>query len=101
MAATSLSGEILASSNSTRASALSRLTSARVTPGSLSKAVLTEMGQALQTIPFTSMTATWGAAASGIAIVSIDTSRSIPSTLVDRLIASLLVGVARHIPART
>jgi len=53
MAATSLSAETFASSNSTRASAFSRLTSAFVTPGSLSKAVATEIGQELQTIPLT------------------------------------------------
>lgn len=46
MAAASWAAEILPSSNSTRASAFSRLTSARTTPGSLSKAALTEIGQA-------------------------------------------------------
>ncbi len=45
-----------------RAVAFSRLTSARVTPGSLSKAVATEAGQALQTIPLTSIVASFGAA---------------------------------------
>lgn len=62
MAATSLSAEILLSSNSTRAEVCSRLTSARFTPGSLSKAVAAETGQALQTIPLTWIVATFGAA---------------------------------------
>lgn len=60
--ATSLSEEIFASSNSTRACAFSRLTSTFFTPGSLSKAAATEAWQALQTIPFTSMVATLDAA---------------------------------------
>ena len=60
--ATSLSDEVFASSNSTRAWAFSKLTSTFFTPGSLSKAAATEAWQELQTIPFTSMVATLAAA---------------------------------------
>ncbi len=76
IAATSLSGEVFASSNSTRAWVFSRLTSARLTPGSLSKAVATETGQELQTIPFTSIVATFGAASPTVAAASRPSSRS-------------------------
>ncbi len=101
MAAVSCSAEILPSSNSTRASAFSRLTSARVTPGSLSKAVLTETGQALQTIPLTSRMATWGAPKAGIAIASIDASVSVATRILDRVILNSLCILAPYIPART
>jgi hypothetical protein len=60
--ATSLSGEIFVSSNSTRAWAFSRLTSTFFTPGSLPKAAATEACQELQTIPLTSIVATRDAA---------------------------------------
>ncbi len=45
MAATSFSGLIFPSSYSTRASSFSRLTVARLTPGSLSKTVVMLRGQ--------------------------------------------------------
>lgn len=100
MAATSLSGEVFASSNSTRAWAFSRLTSARLTPGSLSKAVATETGQTLQTMPLTSIVATFGAASATVA-----TSRpSNRSDAVLRAIQGFIDASAargRHVPART
>ena len=98
MAATSLSGETFASSNSMRACALSKLTSARLTPGSLSKAVATETGQALQTIPFTSMTATFGAAAEIDAAARSERDASNPSSI--RRLMPLLLR-ASYMPAAT
>jgi hypothetical protein len=64
--ATSLSGEIFVSSNSTRACAFSRLTSTFFTPG-LPKAAATVPGQEFQTMPLTSMVATRDAACAVIA----------------------------------
>lgn len=100
IAATSLSGDVLVSSNSTRARALSRLTSARVTPGSLSKAVATEMGQELQTIPFTSMVATFGAASATVAAASRPRSRSDAIARVTRRLIDASTSRGPHIPAR-
>lgn len=56
----------------------SRLTSTFFTPGSLSKAAATEAGQALQTIPLTSMVATRGAASVVIADVRNARNSTIP-----------------------
>lgn len=67
MTATSLSEEIFASSNSTRACAFSRLTSTFFTPGSLPKAAATEACQELQAMPLTSMVTTLDADSAVIA----------------------------------
>ncbi len=100
MAAASLSAEILLSSNSTRASAFSRLTSAFLTPGSLSKAVATETGQELQTIPFTSIVATFGAASATVAAASRPRSRSDAIARVIRRLIDASTARGPHMPAR-
>lgn len=76
MIATILSVVVFASSNSTSACALSRLTSTLLTPGSLSKAAATEACQELQTIPLTSMVAILGAACAVTAATTTEMSTS-------------------------
>lgn len=100
IAATSFSGDVLASSNSTRARALSRLTSARVTPGSLSKAVATEMGQDWHTIPFTSIVATFGTASAPVAAASRPRSESDAIARATRRLIDASVARRPHMPAR-
>ena len=89
---------ICESSNSTRASERSRLTAARLTPRSLSKAAVIEACQPLHTIPWTSMTAVLGAAATMLA-TSASSSVLSTSAMIARHIVDF-VGTG-HIPART
>jgi hypothetical protein len=91
---------IFASSNSMRAWAFSRLTSARLTPGSLSKAVATETGQALQTIPFTSIVATFGAASATAADASRPSNRSDAVVRAMRRFIDASAARGLHMPAR-
>ncbi len=102
MAATSLSAVIVLSSNSTRARAFCRLTSALFTPGSLSKAVATETGQALHTIPFTSIIATFGAAFATDSQASSPSTDSAESAATIGILELRIVSFLRpYMPART
>ena len=97
MAWTRRSVVVFESSKSTRASPCSRLTATRFTPGSLSKAAVIEACQPLHTIPWTSITAVFGAAsttpATSASSTVLSTSALIPCHFVD------LLGTG-HIPAR-
>ena len=98
IADTNFSGVCFVSSYATRACRVSSCTSARVTPGSLSKAAVIEAGQPLQTMPCTPMTAVFGAAsttpaASASSRVITSANGAIPCHTVK------LLGMG-HIPAR-